>query len=158
YRIQWDTPSIQHIAIDGLMPFISAAVTLCAMIYVTARIDPILALVAIAITPALFVLTRSYRRPLRRRYSLVKDIETASLAVVEEVLSAVRVVKAFGKEEQEHERFVRHSHEGTKARIRLALFQAGFDLFVGLTTATGTALVLFVGIRHVQTGVITLGE
>jgi len=158
YRIQWDTPSIQHIAIDGLMPFIAAGVTLAAMIYVTARIDWTLAVVALAVSPALFLLTRMYRRPLRRRYSKLKEIETSSLSVIQEVLSAVRVVKAFGKEDHEHQRFVRHSSEGTKARIRLALFQAGFDLFVGLTTATGTALVLFVGIRHVQTGVITLGE
>ncbi len=158
YRIQWDTPSIQHIAIDGLMPFVAAGVTLAAMIYVTARIDWSLALVALTISPALFLLTRSYRRPLRRRYGKVKDIETSSLSVIQEVLSAVRVVKAFGKEDHEHQRFVNHSSEGMKARIRLALFQAGFDLFVGLTTATGTALVLFVGIRHVQTGLITLGE
>src|SRR5881396_1900655 len=54
YRIQWDTPSIQHIAIDGLMPFIAAGVTLAAMIYVTARIDWTLAVVALAVSPALF--------------------------------------------------------------------------------------------------------
>jgi ATP-binding cassette, subfamily B, bacterial len=158
YRIQWDTPSIQHIAIDGLMPFITASLTVVGMIYVTARIDWTLSLVALVIAPVLFLLTRSYRRPLRGRYSKVKEIETYSLSVIQEVLSAIRVVKAFGKEDYEHERFVRHSREGMKARLRLAVFQAGFDLFVGLTTATGTALVLFVGIRHVQTGLITLGE
>jgi ATP-binding cassette subfamily B protein len=158
YRIQWDTPSIQHIAIDGLMPFITSGLTVVAMIYVTARIDWVLSLVALVIAPVLFLLTRWYRRPLRGRYSKVKEIETSSLSVIQEVLSAIRVVKAFGKEDYEHERFVSRSSEGMRARIRLALFQAGFDLFVGLTTATGTALVLFVGIRHVQTGVITLGE
>src|ERR671934_70706 len=47
YRIQYDAMSIQTIAIDGVIPFISAAVTLAGMIYVTARIDWQLALVAL---------------------------------------------------------------------------------------------------------------
>ena len=140
------------------MPFVSAAVMLLAMIYVTALIDWQLAVVALAVSPVLFLLTRSYRRPLRRRYNKVKEIDTSSLSVIQEVLTAVRVVKAFGKEDHEQQRFVRHSSEGTKARIRLALFQGGFDLLIGLTTGAGTALVLFLGVSHVQAGILTLGE
>ena len=54
YRIQHDAPAIQYVTIQGLMPLMTAVFTLVAMIVVTARMDLILALVALAITPALF--------------------------------------------------------------------------------------------------------
>ena len=49
YRIQYDAPAIQSIAIDGVIPFITASFTLAGMIYITARIDGQLALVALAV-------------------------------------------------------------------------------------------------------------
>src|SRR5919201_2806721 len=158
YRIQYDAVSIQTIAIDGAIPFISAAVTLAGMIYVTARIDWQLALVALAVSPILFLLSRAYRRRLRSQSRAVKKLESSALAVVQEVLAAVRVVKAFGQEEREEERFVHRSSAGMWARIRYALAQGVFGLLVGLTTAVGTAAIIFIGMRHVQAGVLTLGE
>src|SRR5581483_8097496 len=51
YRIQHDATAIQYVTIQGLIPLFSALVTLTGMIYVTARIDMVLAGVALAITP-----------------------------------------------------------------------------------------------------------
>ena len=61
YRIQWDAPAIQYVAVSGLIPFVTAAVTLITMIYIVVRIDVQLALVAITVSPFLFVAARSYR-------------------------------------------------------------------------------------------------
>src|ERR687885_71488 len=158
YRIQYDAMSIQHIAIEGVIPLISAAFTLAVMIYVTARIDWQLALVALTVSPVLFLLSRAYRRRLRSQSRAVKKLDSSALGVVQEVLAAVRVVKAFGQEEREQERFVRRSSAGMWARIRYAVGEGVFGLLVGLTTAVGTATVLFIGMRHVQAGVLTLGQ
>src|SRR5436305_12023858 len=67
YRIQHDAPSIQCVTIQGLVPLFAAAVTLTGMIVVTASIDRSLALVAIAITPILFVLSLICSRQVKRR-------------------------------------------------------------------------------------------
>ncbi|HVH70411.1 MAG TPA: ABC transporter ATP-binding protein, partial [Candidatus Dormibacteraeota bacterium] len=61
-------------------------------------------------------------------------------------------------EEDERGRFVRRSFEGMRARLKLALAEGKYNFLVGLTTAIGTASVLFVGFRQVQSGVITLGD
>jgi ATP-binding cassette subfamily B protein len=158
YRIQYDAMATQTIAIDGVIPFIGAAFTLAGMIYVTARIDWQLALVALAVSPVLFLVSRAYKQRLRSQSRAVKKLESSALGVVQEVLAAVRVVKAFGQEEREAARFVHRSTAGMWARIRYALAQGVFGLLVGLTTAVGTAAVLFIGMRHVQAGVLTLGE
>jgi ATP-binding cassette, subfamily B, bacterial len=158
YRIQYDAPSIQYIAIDGVIPFITSSCTLAAMIYVTARIDWRLALVALTVSPILFLVAQAYRRRLRSQSREVKKIESSALSVLQEVLAAARVVKAFGQEDREGKRFVRRSSEGMRARIRLSLIEGGFGILVTLITAMGMAAVLFIGVRHVQSGILTLGE
>jgi ATP-binding cassette subfamily B protein len=158
YRIQYDAQAIQYIAVEGLIPFTTAAVTLFTMLYIILRIDWQLGLVALAVSPLLFVLSRVYRRRMRRQSLQAKELESSALSVAQEVLGALRVVKAFGQEDREHERFVGRSTQGMRARIRLAFLEGSFALLVGLAGALGTGAVLFIGIRHVQWQVLTLGE
>src|SRR5207245_2327027 len=80
------------------------------------------------------------------------------LAVVQETLGALRVVKAFGQEAHETGRFLHRSREGVAARIRLALLEGGYGLLIGLVTTLGVAAVLLVGVHHVRAGALTLGE
>ena len=158
YRIQYDAPAIQNILVDGAIPFVTAAMTLTTMIVVTARLDWPLALVALGVCPVLLVLSRTYRGRMRRQSRQVKKLEASALGVAHEILGALRVVKAFGQEPRETERFVGRSREGMMARLRLALMEGRFGVLVGLTTAAGTAAVLFIGVQHVQAGTLTLGQ
>jgi len=158
YRIQNDAIAIQHIAIDGIIPFITAILTLAGMMYVTVQIDWQLAVIALTIAPALMLLTQVSRRTIRERWREVKKLESSALSVVQEVLGAVRVVKAFGQEEREQRRFVHQSRAGVSARLRFFLYQGVFDLLTGLIIALGTAAVLFTGVRHVQSGTLSLGN
>jgi ATP-binding cassette subfamily B protein len=158
YRIQYDAVSIQNIIVDGIFPFITAAITIASMIYVTARIDWQLALVALAVSPALFLVARAYRHRLRRQWGDAKKLESGAMSVVQEVLAAMRVVKAFGQENYEQERFICQSSKGLRARVHLAFVAGSFGLLVGLLTAVGTAAVLFMGMHHIEAGVLTLGE
>ena len=44
-----------------------------------------------------------------------------------------------------------------RAHIRLAYLEGLFGVLIGLTTALGTGIVLFVGVKDVQAGTLTLG-
>jgi ATP-binding cassette subfamily B protein len=158
YRIQYDASSLQSLAVESVIPLLTAAGTVAGMIYFTVRIDGQLALVALAVAPVLFLISWAYRPRLRRQSREVKKLESSALSVVQEVLGSLRVVKAFGQEERERHRLVRCSREGMSARLRLLAVEGGFGLLVGLVTAAGTAAVLFIGTLHVRAGVLTLGE
>ena len=158
YRIQQDATAIQDIAIDGFIPFVSSSVTLVSMFVVMLHLDWQLALVALGVTPIVFVLARIYRMRLRRRSREVKKLETEALGVVYEVLTALRVVKAFGQEERELDRFASTSMRGVRERVKLAVAQGRLQLWVGLATAAGTATLLWLGASHVLSGQLTLGE
>jgi len=157
YRIQYDAPSIQWVLVNGVTPFITSAFTLIGMIVVTARIDDQLAFVALAVSPGLFLLARASSHRLRSRWYQVKAVQSQAMSVVQEVLAAVRVVKAFGQEDREQKRFLQHASRGVRGQMELAFLEGGFDLLVGLTIAVGTAAALVIGVFHVQSGTLTLG-
>jgi ATP-binding cassette, subfamily B, bacterial len=158
YRIQYDAPSIQWIAVYGVTPFVTAGLTLLGMVYVTVRLDWELALVALGILPLLYVFTALSRRRLRGGWRETKNLESSAMSIIQEALGSLRVVKAFVQEDREHERFLTRSGEGMRKRIRLAAVEGGYALAVGLTTAVGSAAVLYLGVRHVQSGQLTLGS
>ncbi len=158
YRIQYDSPAIQWILVDGSIPFLTSALTLATMIIVIVCLDWQLALVALAVAPVLFALSRIFGRRLHGQAKEAKQLESSALSVVHEVLGAVRVVKAFGQEDREQDRFVTWSARGSRAQMRIALMTGLLSLLVGLTLAAGTAAVLYLGVCHVEVGQLTLGE
>lgn len=157
YRIQHDAPAIQYVTIQGFVPLMTAVITLIAMIVVTARMDMALAVVALLITPALFVLSLGCSRIVRKRSQMIKDLDSSALSVIQEVIGSIRVIKAFGQENREHDRFVRRSIKRMSQQVKLSLQQAVFNVLIGLTIAMGTAGALYIGVRHVRAGSLTVG-
>lgn len=158
YRIQYDAPAIQWLTIHGILPLLSSVIMLVSMVYVTAHLNMPLALVAMSIFPLLIAIPKVYDRRMRGKYVTIKELESSSLGIVHEVLTALRVVKAFGREEHEQERFVTQSSAGMGARIRLALVESAYSMLSNLLTALGTALVLYIGVRSVLAGTMSLGD
>ena len=158
YSIQYDAPSFQWFTIDDLIPLVTSILTVVGMVVVMIFLDWQLALVALLVTPLFFGFTLVYQRRLRKQWRQVKTSESAAMSVVQESLTAIRIVKAFGQEEHENERFVSRSSESAKAALRVYLQGGIYDLSIGVVTAIGIAAVLFFGIRHVQFGILSLGE
>ena len=157
YRIQYDASNLRDI-VDSLFPLISSAATFAAMLYVVAKIDWTLALVAIAVSPIIAFAARIYGRRLRASWRDAHQLESKGLSVIQESLAALRVVAAFGGERREERRFAHSAEHGLRARVRLAVLEGRFALIAGVSTALGTAAALIVGIHAVQTGAITLGD
>jgi ATP-binding cassette subfamily B protein len=158
YRLQFDAGSIQSVAVEGVIPFATAAVKVVILLLAVGQLDATLAWIALAGGPALFGLTELFRSRLRRRWTEVRERESQAMAVVSETLGGLRVVKAFGQEERENARYLREGERQVQAALRAVWAHGLFDILVGLTTGVGAAAILWVGARHVQSGQLTLGE
>ena len=158
YRIQHDAPSIQYVTIQGMVPLLTALFTLAGMIIVTAKMDLELAVVALLITPILFLLSLGCSRIVRKRSQTIKGLDSSAMSVIQEVIGSIRVIKAFGQEGREHARFVRRSGERMSHQVQLSLQQAVFNVLIGLTIAGGTAAALYIGVHHVRAGALTIGS
>ncbi len=158
YRIQYDASAIQNVLIQGVVPIASSAFAFAAMLYVTARINWRLALVALTLSPVLWLLARKSSNKVRSGYDEVRELDSSAMLVLHEALASVRAVKAFGREDHEDELFRRKSRQRMMEQIRLASIQASFHVLMGLTIAVGTAAALLVGVGQVLAGAITVGE
>jgi subfamily B ATP-binding cassette protein MsbA len=78
--------------------------------------------------------------------------------VLEEVLSSIRVVKAFAREDYEQKRFERESRESVERALEARNFKAKLPPIVEIIVAAGTCLVLWYGARLVLSGALTSGE
>ena len=158
YRIQNDAPALQLVIIQGMVPFVTSIFAFVGMAYVTSRMDWQLALIAVVISPGLILLSRASARRVHDGWHEVKELDSSAMSVLTEVLGAVKLVKAFGRERSEDRRFVSRSNERMRSQLRLAAIQAGYYCGSALLITLGTAAALWIGARHVQSGLLTLGE
>ncbi|MGL6268404.1 MAG: ABC transporter ATP-binding protein, partial [Chitinophagaceae bacterium] len=137
---------------------ISSFITLVTMLIVMFYINWQFALIALCIIPPLFVLTRISRKRLKKDWKIVRKDESKAMSVVHEVLTSLRVVKAFGQEQTENERFSARATKAMKGQFRVAWFGSFFSFIIGMFLATGTALFFYFGALDVHYGKMTLGE
>lgn len=104
------------------------------------------------------ILTRMSTHKLNNQWSKLKKQESSAMAVLHETLSALRVVKAFVREDFEEKRFIDRSEKVIKGQMKVAYTSGLFDLVIGTILAIGTGMFVYVGSMYVQAGKITLGE
>jgi ATP-binding cassette subfamily B protein len=158
YRLQSDAQAIQSIAVNGVMPFLTSILTLGAMLYVIARLDSTLAVVAVAAIPLLFLVTRSSVGRLKGSWKQVKQLESSATSVLQEVLSSIRVVKAFTREDHEEQRFITRSQARLREMMRVMVLHMKFDVTIAMLIAVTSAVTLSLGILHVRAGTLSLGS
>lgn len=157
YRLNNDTSFISTHLWGNFRHLLSAGLTLVGMFWVVLTIDWQLALLALSIAPILYLSVTIYGKFFRDRSRRVKEMESGAQTIMEEVLSCLRVVKAFGQEEREQKRFEDQSWAALFARLRLSVQQSIFSSAVGFATKLTRSAVLVIGALQVLSGNLKLG-
>jgi ATP-binding cassette, subfamily B, bacterial len=158
YRTLNDAPMLRSFGIDSLIPLATSILTLSAMILVMVFLDWQLALIALLVSPLMFLLTFLFRPRIRAGWRKFRASESAAMAVAQESLGASRLVKSYGQEERKNKELVSHYDASLAASLKVQVDSAIYSLLVGILTAAGLAAVLYLGIGHVQAGILTLGS
>lgn len=158
YRVTADTYSIQTLAMNGIFSILTALVLLVGMAVVMFQLDWLLTLIALAVCPLLFLTISMMSAHINRAATLAHERESAIYSLVQHGISAIRVIQAFTKEEEEHRRFVAASQESLSASLRLYNLQSLYAGAVNGVIALGTALVVWVGARHAMAGSLSVGD
>ncbi len=158
FRVLLDTEVIPAIVLDGLLPFVASLALVCVLAVVIVTLSFKLALVALAIAPIMLLVSWPYGRRLRAQWHEIKEIDTSAMALLQEVFSSVRVIKAFGREEYETARLIQVAKDSMDAKVRVAVTHGKFNAWIGTLFAIGTAAVVGVGFFEVKSGSLSLGE
>jgi ABC-type multidrug transport system fused ATPase/permease subunit len=158
YRLNNDTGFISTHLWGNFRHLLMSGLTLVSMFGIVLWKDWLLALLSLAIAPILYGSVWFYGKYFRAKSSRVKRMESESQTVLQEVLSCLRVVKAFGQEDREQRRFEEKGWTALYARLRLSLEQSLFSSSMGFVTNLSRSVILLVGGLHVLNGQLRLGD
>jgi ATP-binding cassette subfamily B protein/subfamily B ATP-binding cassette protein MsbA len=158
YRVTADTLALQSLTVNCLFPTATAAILLVGMISVMLRLDAVLTLLALAVCPALFLVIARLDGRITRAAGKFRESESEVYTVVQRAMSAMRLIQAFAREEDEHRRFMIANRQSLAAGLRLHTLQTFYGFVISMVIALGTAAVVWVGARHVMDGTLTVGS
>jgi ATP-binding cassette subfamily B protein/subfamily B ATP-binding cassette protein MsbA len=115
-------------------------------------------LLSLAIVPPVVAAIYFFARRIRRESTFIQERESAILAQVQEGLSSIRMVHAFGREEFEVGQFHQQASQSLQANLRLTLTNVNSALVISTLMVIGTAAMYYVGTLHVLAGTLTLGS
>ena len=153
-----DIESIQDFISQALLGMVVNVLTLVGMLVVMFYLDWRFTLIALSVTPLLFVVVYTYTRRIKKASRAVRKKEGEVVSVVEEVLSSIRVVKAFAREDYEEARFEQQSLESVETALKARSLKAKLAPVVQVLVAVGTCLVLWYGVNLVLKGEMTAGS
>jgi ABC-type multidrug transport system fused ATPase/permease subunit len=152
-----DIKAVQDFASSSLLTIVVDVLTILGVLGVMFSLNWNFTLVALSVTPlvALFAyrlryVVRSATREVRRRQSEI-------VAIVQEGLTAMRVVKAFAQGRFESQRLGAKSLETLEASLRARKIRALLPPVITVVVAIGTGGVLWFGTRLVLEGAMTAG-
>jgi ATP-binding cassette subfamily B protein len=157
-RVTSDIDAIQSFIVSGLLGALINILTLVGMVGVMFYLDWRFTLIALSVAPVLFAVVYTYTRRIKKASREVRKKEGEIVSVIEEVLSSIRVVKAFAREEYEQQRLEEESLEGVEIALRARSLKAKLSPLVEIIVASGTSLVLWFGGRMVLDGSLSPGS
>lgn len=157
-RVTSDVDDIQSFIASGLLSSLINILTLVGMIGVMFWLNWRFTLIALSVAPILFVVVYSYTRRIKKAARKVRKKESVVFSVVEEVLSSIRVVKAFARERYEQDRLEEASLDEVESALRARSLKAKLTPLVDLIVAAGTCLVFWVGARMTLSGALSVGS
>ncbi|HEX6897306.1 MAG TPA: ABC transporter ATP-binding protein, partial [Bryobacteraceae bacterium] len=157
-RVTSDIDAIQSFVNSGLLSALVNSLTLLGMLAVMLYLNWRFTLIALSIAPVLFVVVFSYTRRIKKASRAVRKKEGEIVSVIQEVLSSIRVVKAFAREDFEQKRLEEESLEGVEISLRARSLKAKLAPLVEIIVAVGTMLVLWFGGRMALAGTLSAGS
>jgi len=156
-RVTDDSACVRVFLIDVGLPLVTAALTLAGVFAVMVQLDPLLALVAAGACPLFALCLRRYAAPMEARSYEQMEVQGRLLSAAEQTLTALPLVRAFGREELEDQRFAALCRLGDRAYLRTLTAQLRFKFSSGAVTALATAVVMVLGGQHVLSGQLSVG-
>ena len=159
-RVVSDIETIAQIFSQGILVIFGdlfrIVIMLVAMFF---YFNPILVLISLSIIPVLFVATRWFQRGIKGAFQRVRTEVSNLNTFVQEHLGGMNVVQAFGREQQESEKFRAINARHRDANIESIYYYALFFPIIEVLSAISIGLaVWYGGMNAAQGGAVTVGE
>jgi ATP-binding cassette subfamily B protein len=158
-RLTNDVEALDQLVSDGMATLFQSTLTLIGVVVILFALDPHLALLTFLALPVLAIGGLAFRIASADAYRATREKIAWITGYLQETLSGIRVVRAFGQEPRHIERFGELNDENRDANMKTVYLNAAYFPGVELLSALVTVEILVVGgiaaiNGHTSTGVV----
>ncbi|MGH8995742.1 MAG: ABC transporter ATP-binding protein [Acidimicrobiales bacterium] len=144
-RMTADIDALENLVQQGLVIFVTSGLLFLGVVVAMLVLAPLMFLVTMVVLPPVVFASRKFRRDSNRAYLVVRDRIGQTLSTLQESLAGIRVVQAFGREDEQYSRFVEHNQAQYDANVHAVRLQARFFPIVEFTNALAMAVIIGFG-------------
>ncbi len=157
-RVTNDTERVKEFFNQQGRYLIQQVIMFTVILTILFRTNVLLTVVVLIPVPIGALMMTRFRHATRVRYFKQWRINSKATSILHDIIKGIRVVKAFGNEEREIEKFANVSKKLAKVSASNEKYWAVTFPLVGNFMALGEFLVLIIGGKMVLDGTLTLGE
>src|SRR3984957_15639742 len=153
-----DIQTIQGFASSSTLNILVDMLTIVCMLGLMFWLNWDFTLIAIAVTPFLLLFVSRFKKAVKAATHEVRKEQSQIVAVAQQGLESMQVVKAFGQEKTEEKLLYNVSEATVGAALKARSIKALLSPVVNVTVAICTAIVLWRGAILILAGTMTVGE
>ncbi len=157
-RVTNDVTVLQTSLTSNILPLVSQVLTLFGSLIIAFAINWRITLFVLGVAPPAGIIVAILGRQIRRTTRGVQEGLGSAGTVLEEALTAPRVVKSFAREGYEDQRFSSRMRESLRQALRRALAQASLGPLIGFVGFGAVVAVLWFGGHEVLANRLTAGD
>ncbi len=153
-----DVLTIQNFASSATLGIVIDMITILGMLVIMFFMNWDFTLIAVAVTPLMLLLASRFKKAVKKSTHEVRKQQSNIVAVVQQDLESIRVVKAFGRQELEQQELQAVSHATVAAALKARQVKALLSPLVSIIVACCVGFVLWRGSLLILAGWMTAGE
>ena len=157
-RLTSDVEQVRGFIAGGLLQFVSALIMIIGTLVALFSMNWQLTVVAILFIPPTMVILGYFMRVVRPMFSTIQERLGLLNAVLQENISGARLVKVFGREDYELQRFEARNSSLLDINLQSVVAMSSSFPLVFLINNLGTLAIIWVGGAQVMGGTLSLGE
>lgn len=152
-----DVAALQGALVDSLIEMVTEAMTLIGSIGAMFYLDWKLSFLTFITMPLVVHAMNIFGKRMRKASSVLQARTADITSVLQEAISAVRVIKSFVREDYEIQRFNRENDYNFQAQMKAAQLMATLTPVIEFLAAIGVTVIIWFGGREVVSGELTAG-
>src|SRR5258706_6064105 len=155
-RLSSDVTQMRTMLTSNLTGFLSQILALVGSIIIVLTLNTRLTLFILALVPVLILVAAVFGSRVQKASTQIQDQLADSTVVAEEGLQGIRVVKSFGREEYEMQRYDTAMEKTFRASLQMAIYNSLFASIMAFLGFGSIAAIMWYGGREVIAGHLTL--
>ena len=156
-RTTSDVEALSDVLSAGVVVIMGNLFRIAFILYFMFSLNWVLALVVLAVMPAMAYGVFQFRRKVRVQYRETRKQVARLNSFLQEHISGMHIVQAFNREREEMKRFSGINHEHRAAQIKTIFYFALFWPMVDIVASTALGLVIWFGGLQAMAGTLTIG-